>query len=262
MKHKLFKNKLERAKQSLSDEPLTVNNKKKLKRIVKDVLVKDSAVDKRTENERKDVDENNKRKDENAKIFGGEVTTALVPYASQGDLSKIGTVYNGLLGKPAGLGKKYEEFRLACDSCYAMSSCPKFEPGCLCKFKDWGVEVANGVEGYVGKFEGLIKVAETRLTRALYFELQDGGVLDPDISEELERLFTRYKEIIELNELLKPNGAPNAPKSDLLSRIFSGVDDDDDDETETEVSIKKNKKKIKMGKKGKVITAQYSEDGD
>lgn len=104
-------------------------------------------------------------------------------------------------GQPAGatsvlrLGK--ESIR-QCDSCYVAASCPAMEPGSACKF---GIPVEiRTKEQLMASMQAMVEMQMQRIAFARYAEELEGGYIDPNVSNEIDRFFGTIAKMREIND--------------------------------------------------------------
>lgn len=124
-----------------------------------------------------------------------------------------------------------EELRLSrnslrrCDSCFVSGSCPAFEPGNECAF-DLPLEVRTR-DQLMALLSGVIEMQAQRVAFSRFAEELEGGYPDPNLSNEMDRLFRlveSMKEITDSRDTLEFSVKAKAGAG-VLSRIF-GTDND------------------------------------
>lgn len=115
-------------------------------------------------------------------------------------------------------------YGLQCDKCHLSDSCYAFKRNHTCSI-DWGEKDADLTPK--GMLDHLIKLQFTRLARAQQIELVDGGVIDQNLSTEMER----YKELATIKADMDMTKfsfkmeaqAPAGGGGGLLSKLFGNM---------------------------------------
>ena len=85
-----------------------------------------------------------------------------------------------------------------CNTCYVASNCPAFKPDSLCAFK-LPVEVKTK-EQLKGLLNAIIEMQGQRVAFMRFAEEMNGGYADPNVSQEVDRLFKLIKTVKELDD--------------------------------------------------------------
>ena len=110
-----------------------------------------------------------------------------------------------------------------CDKCYIADKCPYMEQGSTCKipFGDTGEAGKPTINGMVQR---LIGKSFERLDFALTYEMQRGGLLDPNVSKEIGNFLTLLEKLKKLGEdgdsvtiVAKGRGGTG-----VISKLFGG----------------------------------------
>lgn len=107
-----------------------------------------------------------------------------------------------------------------CDSCYLAARCPLFKEGSACSY-EIPVEIRNR-DQVTSALLGMVEMQFQRIAGARFGEELEGGILNPDLSKEIDRFFNmvkKMKEINESNESLTITGKGGAAAG-ILSRLF------------------------------------------
>jgi len=86
----------------------------------------------------------------------------------------------------------------ACDTCFVASNCPAFKPQSVCAFK-LPVEVKT-TEQVKGLLNAIIEMQGQRVAFMRFAEEMNGGYADPNVSQEIDRLFKLIKTVKELDD--------------------------------------------------------------
>jgi hypothetical protein len=86
----------------------------------------------------------------------------------------------------------------ACDTCFVASNCPAFKPQSLCAFK-LPVEVKTK-EQLKSLINAIIEMQGQRVAFMRFAEEMNGGYADPNVSQEIDRLFKLIKTTKELDD--------------------------------------------------------------
>lgn len=107
-----------------------------------------------------------------------------------------------------------------CDNCFVSGSCPAFQPGNECAY-DLPLEVSTK-EQLSALLRGIIEMQAQRVAFARFAEELEGGYPDPNLSNEMDRLFRlveSLKEIQDTRDLFEVHVKAKAGAG-VLSRIF------------------------------------------
>ena len=85
-----------------------------------------------------------------------------------------------------------------CNTCFVASNCPAFKPDNLCAFK-LPVEVKTK-EQLKGLLNAVIEMQGQRVAFMRFAEELNGGYADPNVSQEMDRLFKLIKTVKELDD--------------------------------------------------------------
>jgi hypothetical protein len=85
-----------------------------------------------------------------------------------------------------------------CNTCFVASNCPAFKPDTLCAFK-LPVEVKTK-EQLKGLLNAVIEMQGQRVAFMRFAEEMNGGYADPNVSQEVDRLFKLIKTVKELDD--------------------------------------------------------------
>ena len=86
----------------------------------------------------------------------------------------------------------------ACDTCFVASNCPAFKPQSTCAFK-LPVEVKTK-EQLKALINAIIEMQGQRVAFMRFSEEMNGGYADPNVSQEIDRLFKLIKTTKELDD--------------------------------------------------------------
>jgi hypothetical protein len=86
----------------------------------------------------------------------------------------------------------------ACDTCFVASNCPAFKPQSVCAFK-LPVEVKTK-EQLKSLINAIIEMQGQRVAFMRFAEEMNGGYADPNVSQEIDRLFKLIKTVKELDD--------------------------------------------------------------
>lgn len=86
----------------------------------------------------------------------------------------------------------------ACDSCFVAANCPAFKPASVCAFK-LPVEVKTK-EQLKSLINAVIEMQGQRVAFMRFTEEMNGGYADPNVSQEIDRLFKLIKTTKELDD--------------------------------------------------------------
>ena len=85
-----------------------------------------------------------------------------------------------------------------CNTCFVASNCPAFKPDTMCAFK-LPVEVKTK-EQLKGLLNAVIEMQGQRVAFMRFAEEMNGGYADPNVSQEMDRLFKLIKTVKELDD--------------------------------------------------------------
>lgn len=107
-----------------------------------------------------------------------------------------------------------------CDSCFVSGTCPAFEPGNECAY-DLPLEIRNRQQLHA-LLQGVIEMQAQRVAFARFAEELEGGYPDPNLSNEMDRLFklTESMKEIEDNRDVFEMSVKAKAGAGVLSRIF------------------------------------------
>ena len=129
--------------------------------------------------------------------------------------------------------KEASSFAQKCDSCYASSHCSFYQARATCSI-DFGVEDVDSSDSKA-VLDFLIKVQMERLGRLQAFEVADGGMVDQNLSGEMDRLSGLVNAKKSLNTL-RINQSAEIPMGDggggggILSQIFGNKSSNNEQE--------------------------------
>jgi hypothetical protein len=86
----------------------------------------------------------------------------------------------------------------ACDSCFVASNCPAFKPQSMCAF-NLPVEVKTK-DQLKSLINAIIEMQGQRVAFMRFAEEMSGGYADPNVSQEIDRLFKLIKTVKELDD--------------------------------------------------------------
>lgn len=109
-----------------------------------------------------------------------------------------------------------------CDNCFLSAKCPEYDPGSSCVY-EIPVRVRTK-EQYMSLLDGIISMQAMRVFSMRMFEEVEGGYVDPNLSQEMDRLarFVKLKSDIEeagFTFSMKMQSKDGAQVG-LLSRLF------------------------------------------
>lgn len=132
---------------------------------------------------------------------------------------------------------------VACDTCYKGQDCPYYMEGCVCaldrEFKKFDCRDVIDVQDAM---YGIVNANLERMNRAMFFEMQDGGLPDPVVTDLMERnikylsklqdLATYGRQIHVERKVVTEDGKvettetirANPQQGGLLSQIFGGME--------------------------------------
>jgi hypothetical protein len=85
-----------------------------------------------------------------------------------------------------------------CDTCFVASNCPAFKPQSMCAFK-LPVEVKTK-DQLKSLINAIIEMQGQRVAFMRFAEEMNGGYADPNVSQEIDRLFKLIKTTKELDD--------------------------------------------------------------
>jgi hypothetical protein len=85
-----------------------------------------------------------------------------------------------------------------CDTCFVAANCPAFKPQNTCAF-NLPVEVKTK-EQLKGLLTAVVEMQGQRVAFMRFAEEMNGGYADPNVSQEIDRLFKLVKSVKELEE--------------------------------------------------------------
>jgi hypothetical protein len=86
----------------------------------------------------------------------------------------------------------------ACDTCFVASNCPAFKPQSVCAFK-LPIEVKTK-DQLKSLINAIIEMQGQRVAFMRFAEEMSGGYADPNVSQEIDRLFKLIKTTKELDD--------------------------------------------------------------
>jgi hypothetical protein len=86
----------------------------------------------------------------------------------------------------------------ACDTCFVASNCPAFKPQSVCAFK-LPIEVKTK-DQLKSLINAIIEMQGQRVAFMRFAEEMNGGYADPNVSQEIDRLFKLIKTVKELDD--------------------------------------------------------------
>jgi hypothetical protein len=119
----------------------------------------------------------------NLPVFGYEVKT---------EVDEDGTI------KDVSVMHSQEVSLRACDTCFVASNCPAFKPQSVCAFK-LPVDVKTK-EQLKSLINAVIEMQGQRVAFMRFAEEMNGGYADPNVSQEIDRLFKLIKTTKELDD--------------------------------------------------------------
>ena len=119
-------------------------------------------------------------------------------------------------------------YKLSCDTCIKSASCPEYQEGYVCAFNKlfarFNTRDARDIQDAM---HSIVQTNMTRLQRAMMFEMMDGGVIDPTVTQLMD---TNLKYMQMLQQM------DNLGKQQLLAQQRVVVDASGNSETVTTVS--------------------------
>ena len=86
----------------------------------------------------------------------------------------------------------------ACDTCFVASNCPAFKPASTCAFKlPVSIKTKEQLKGLIN---AVIEMQGQRVAFMRFAEEINGGYADPNVSQEIDRLFKLIKTTKELDD--------------------------------------------------------------
>ena len=119
----------------------------------------------------------------NLPVFGYEVKTEIDEHGVIKDLPVIQSQQTSLR---------------VCDTCFVASNCPAFKPQSVCAFK-LPVDVKTK-EQLKSLINAVIEMQGQRVAFMRFAEEMNGGYADPNVSQEIDRLFKLIKTTKELDD--------------------------------------------------------------
>jgi len=107
-----------------------------------------------------------------------------------------------------------------CNSCYLSARCPAFKEDSSCAFK-LPVEIRTK-DQLLGAMRAMLEMQTSRILFARFAEELEGQGLDPELSGEIERLFSlieKFKDIGDTRDMVKLSVEARS-SSGVLSRLF------------------------------------------
>jgi hypothetical protein len=86
----------------------------------------------------------------------------------------------------------------ACDTCFVAANCPAFKPQSVCAFK-LPIEVKSK-DQLKSLINAIIEMQGQRVAFMRFAEEMNGGYADPNVSQEIDRLFKLIKTTKELDD--------------------------------------------------------------
>lgn len=109
----------------------------------------------------------------------------------------------------------------SCDTCFVASNCPAFKPQSVCAFK-LPIEVKTK-EQLKGLIEAMVEMQSQRVAFMRFTEEVNGGYADPNVSQEMDRLFKMLKTVKELDDsssFIRMTVEGKGASAGVLSNIF------------------------------------------
>ena len=139
-------------------------------------------IDKKTPSVRK-LEPRNPDEMGNLPVFGYDVSTVVEDDGTIKDVSVVRSQSTSLRG---------------CDTCFVASNCPAFKPQSVCAFK-LPVEVKTK-DQLKSLINAVIEMQGQRVAFMRFAEEMSGGYADPNVSQEIDRLFKLIKTTKELDD--------------------------------------------------------------
>lgn len=108
-----------------------------------------------------------------------------------------------------------------CDTCFVASNCPAFKPQSMCQF-NLPIEIKTK-DQLKGLIEAMVEIQSQRVAFARFTEELNGGYPDPNVSQEMDRLFKMFKTVKELDDsssFIKMTVEAKNGSAGVLSSIF------------------------------------------
>jgi hypothetical protein len=110
-----------------------------------------------------------------------------------------------------------------CDACYLGDRCPYHKSGQKCMLT---IKVSvNDAGELVTMLSQMIEAQAERVMRQMFIEAQDGGVIDPMLSKEIETLFKLSKQFRDLLDN-RDEITIKAKGTGVISQLFGGIGQD------------------------------------
>lgn len=144
----------------------------------------------------------------------GENLPAQVPQETM----DLGTVDNTMV---------HRNMRAACNSCFISDTCPQYEPGAECSL-DFKMLFDNQrkLEALPQAFLDVVEMQFLRIQKAYVFEMNNQGVLDPNLTKEIElfsEMMSKAKKLAEKNDTFTLTASGEAVKEGgILSKLLGG----------------------------------------
>lgn len=109
----------------------------------------------------------------------------------------------------------------SCDTCFVAANCPAFKPQSVCAFK-LPIEVKTK-DQLKGLIEAMVEMQSQRVAFMRFTEEMNGGYADPNVSQEMDRLFKMLKTVKELDDsstFIKMTVESKNAGAGVLSNIF------------------------------------------
>jgi len=109
----------------------------------------------------------------------------------------------------------------ACDTCFVAANCPAFKPANMCAF-NLPVEVKTK-EQLKALINAIIEMQGQRVAFMRFTEEMNGGYADPNVSQEIDRLFKLIKTTKELDDsssFIRMTVEGKSAGAGVLSAIF------------------------------------------
>ena len=108
-----------------------------------------------------------------------------------------------------------------CDTCFIAANCPAFKPQSMCSFS-LPIEVKTK-DQLKGLIESMVEMQGQRVAFMRFTEEMNGGYADPNVSQEMDRLFRMLKTVKELDDsssFIKMTVEAKNGNAGVLSSIF------------------------------------------
>jgi hypothetical protein len=109
----------------------------------------------------------------------------------------------------------------ACDTCFVAANCPAFKPQNACAF-NLPVEVKTK-DQLKSLINAIVEMQGQRVAFMRFTEEMNGGYADPNVSQEIDRLFKLIKTVKELDDstsFIKMTVEGKGASAGVLSNIF------------------------------------------